>query len=174
MMMRNMTRSGSKTKRTSSVPIKSVCTTSGFVLGPDGSLLKSARPIRIEIERLRLIIPSQVRELLENEKSLDEIKAFVERDANPSFIYRGKIWLDGMAHSLVGLDLTYESNETILNADVAEIQEDIWFQGSSSIIGHIKAKEGVWGTKGELEIDKGPLSGSYKLFLNSTPERWGQ
>lgn len=173
-MMRNMTRSGSKTERASPAPIKSVCTTSGFVLGPDGSLLKSARPIRIEIERLRLIIPSQIRELLEKEKSLAEIKAFVEKDSNPSFIYRGKMWLDEMAHSLVGLDLAYEGNETILRADVAEIHEDIWFQGSSNIIGHIKAKEGTWGAEGELVIDNGSLSGSYKLFLSSTPEGWGR
>ena len=169
-----MTHSGSNIETISPAPIKSVCTKSGFVLGPAESLLKSARPIRIEIERLRLIIPSQIRELLENEKSLDEIKTFVERDANPSFVYRGKIWLDGMAHSLVELDLAYEGGETVLKADVAEVQENIWFQGSKNVIGHIKAKEGTLGTEGELVIDEGPMSGSYKLFLSSVQEVWGQ
>jgi len=160
----------------SAAPIKTLVVKSGFALGPAGSLFKSARPLRIEVEGLRLLSPTQIKDLLQNRKSLEEIKMLIEEEVNPSFIYRGKMRLDGEFFRLVDVHLRSWDSETVLSADLAEIRgvrEGIWSsEGVSDVVGHIETKEGFGHTGGNLVIDQGALSGRYSIHLDA-PSKGG-
>ncbi len=158
----------------SAAPIKAVWVKSGYALGPAGSFFKSARPLRIEIEGLRLLSPAQIKDLLQNRKSLEEIKMLIEEEANPSFIYRGKMRLDGELFQLVDVHLRSLDSGTVLSADLAEIRgerEGIWSsEGGGDVVGHIETKEGVEYGRGNLVIGQGTLSGRYTIHLDAPYE----
>jgi hypothetical protein len=158
----------------STVPMKTVLVKSGFALGPAGSFFKSARPLRIEVEGLRLLSPAQIKDLLQNRKSLEEIKILIEEEANPSFIFRGKMRLDGELFRLVDVHLRSLDSGTVLSADLAEIQggrEGIWSsEVGGDVVGHIETKEGVEYGRGNLVIGQGPLSGRYSIVLDAPSE----
>jgi hypothetical protein len=175
-MMKNMTIPESM-MGSSATPMKAVCVKSGFALGPAGSFFKSARPLRIEIEGLRLLSPAQIKDLLQNRKSIEEIKMLIEEEANPSFIYRGKMRLDGKCFRLVDVDFRSWDSETVLKADLAEIREGregIWSsEAAGGVVGRIETKEtkeGVGDARGTLMINQGTLSGRYTVHLDAPSE----
>ncbi|HOO53108.1 MAG TPA: hypothetical protein PLM24_02395 [Methanothrix sp.] len=169
-MMKNVTIPES-VMGSSAAPIKTVWVKSGFALGPAGSFFKSARPLRIEIEGMRLLSPAQIKDLLQNRKSIEEIKMLIEEEANPSFIYRGKMKLDGESYRLVDVDLRSMDSETVLKADLAEIRwgrEAIWSsEAAGDVVGRIETKEGIGDARGTLMINQGTLSGRYKVHLDA-------
>ncbi len=158
----------------SAVPIKTVCVKSGFALGPAGSFFKSARPLRIEIEGLRLLSPAQIKDLLHNRKSLEEIKMLIEEETNPSFIYRGTMRLDRESYKLVDVDYRSWDSETVLKADLAEIQgerESIWSsEAAGDVVGSIETKERFGDSRGTLMINQGTQSGRYTIHLDAPLE----
>lgn len=158
----------------SATPIKTVCVISGFALGPAGSFFKSARPLRIEIEGLRLLSPAQIKDLLQNRKSFEEIKMLIEEESNPSFIYRGKMRLDTESYSLVDVDSRSWDSDTVLKADLAEIRggrEGIWSsETAGDVVGRIETKDGVGDARGTLMINQGTLSGRYTVHLDASFE----
>jgi hypothetical protein len=161
----------------STAPIKTAWVKSGFALGPAGSFFKSARPLRIEIEGLRLLSPAQIKDLLQNRRSIEEVKMLIEEEVNPSFIYRGKMKLDGVLFRLVDVDLRSWDFETVLRADLAEIRgvrDGIWSsEGAGDIVGRIEMKEtrgGVRDGRGILMIHQGTLSGRYTVHLDAPAE----
>ncbi len=172
-MMKNITISESPIG-SNAAPIKTVLVKSGFALGPAGSSSNSARPLRIEIEGLRLLSPAQIRDLLQNRKSLEEIKMLIEEEANPSFIYRGKMRLGGQCFRLVDLDLRSRDSETVLSADLTEIREArdrTWrSEAASDVVGRIETKEGMGSARGLLVIRQGTLRGRYTVHLDAPPE----
>jgi len=163
-MIRNMAHQRSRVGP-SPEPMKTVYSKRGSVLGPAGS-----RAIKMEVEKLRLLAPSQIRKLLEDNKSLAEIKAIIEEDENPSFIYRGEIWLDGMGYKLIGIDLACKEDETVLKAELAEFREGIWSCTIGNIVGHIETRENTKSAEGKLVIDDGLFCGSYTVLLDSLPK----
>jgi hypothetical protein len=54
----------------SAAPMKAVTVRSGFALGSEGSIFKSARTLRIEIEEMRLRSPAQIKKLPQGRKSI--------------------------------------------------------------------------------------------------------
>ncbi len=175
-MMKNMTIPESLMD-SSAAPIKTVCVKSGFALGPAGSFFKSARPLRIEIEGLRLLSPAQIKDLLQNRKSIEEIKMLIEEEANPSFIYQGKMRLGRESYRLVDVDFRSWDSETVLRADLAEIRggrEGIWSsEAAGDVLGRIETKEtkeGVGDGRGTLMINQGTLSGRYTVHLDASFE----
>ncbi len=172
-MMKNMTIPESP-MGSSAGPIKTVWVKSGFALGPAGSFFKSARPLRIEIEGLRLLSPAQIKDLLQNRKSLEEIKMLIEEEANPSFIYQGKMRLGGELFRLLDVDLRSWDSETVLKADLAEIRgtrDGIWSsEASGDILGRIETKVGAGSAGGSLVISQGILSGRYTVHLDEPSE----
>mgnify|MGYP001230760830 CR=1 FL=1 len=157
-------------------PIKTICVKSGFALGPAGSLLKSARPLRIEIEGLRLLSPAQIKDLLNSRRSIEEIKMLIEEEVNPSFIYRGQMIIDREQFWLVDVDYRSEDSGTVLKADLAEVRrgrEGFWSsEAAGEVIGRIETKEtteGVGDAAGTLLIREGILSGRYKVHLSTPP-----
>ena len=172
-MMKNMTIPESPIG-SSAAPIKTVLVKSGFALGPAGSFFKSARPLRIEVEGLRLLSPAQIKDLLQKRRSLEEIKMLIEEEANPSFIYRGKMRLDRELFQLVDVHIRSWDSETVLSADRAEIREEregIWSsQGGGDVVGHIETKEGIGYAGGNLVMDQGTQSGRYTIHLDAPSE----
>jgi hypothetical protein len=159
----------------SATPMKAVSIKSGFALGPAGSFFKSARPLRIEIEGLRLLSPAQIKDLLHSRRSLEEVKMLIEEEANPTFIYRGRMGLDGEDYRLVDVDFRSWDSEIVLKADLAEAREgreEIWSSETvGDVVGRIETKEGVGGAgAGTLVINQGTLSGRYTVHLDASFE----
>jgi len=173
-MMKNMTVPESATGP-SATPTKTVFVKSGFALGPAGSFFKSARPLKIEIEGLRLLGPARIDDLMRSRTSFEEVKMLIEEKADPSYIYRGKIRIENEYYSLVDLDYRCQNSETILRAnladDLADLREgDGGLSEPDSIdrfIGHIEMREGGDDSGGSLVISQGILSGRYSIHLDS-------
>ena len=98
----------------------------------------------------------------------------IEEEVNPSFIYRGKMKLDGEHFRLVEVDFRSEDSETILKADLAEVRggrDGIWSSDArGDVVGRIETKEkveGVGDSGGTLVIKEGILSGKYTVHLNA-------
>jgi hypothetical protein len=130
-------------------PILTVCVKSGYALGPEGSLFRSARPLRIEIEGLRFLSPARIEGLLQNRTSLEEVKTLIEEEADPSYIYRGRIRIGNDYYSLVDVDFRCRDSEMILKANLAddlvnlrEGDEGIWSSGTEdNFIGYLDEGE---------------------------------
>lgn len=151
----------------SSAPMKMVFVKSGFVLGPAGSFLKSARPVRIDIEGMRLLSPAQIKDLLQNRKSLEEIKMLIEEEANPSFIYRGTMSLDGKSYRLADVDFRSRGSEMVLKAEIRRGCDGVFSsEASGEVMGRIEMKERVGYIRGNLIITSGNLRGRYVIHLD--------
>jgi hypothetical protein len=170
-MMKNMTIPES-TIGSSLPPIQTVWVKSGYALGPEGSLFRSARPLRIEIEGVRLLSPAQIRDLLQNRTSLEEVKMLIEEEADPSYIFQGKIMIENYYYSLVDVDLRCRDSEMILKAnlsddlaDLREGDEGVLSPGTEDgFIGHIEMSDCSGTSKGRLVISQGTLSGRYTFL----------
>jgi hypothetical protein len=146
----------------------------GFVLGPDNSTL----PMRLQVERVRGIDPSQVRQLLGENKTLGEIKAEIEGD-DRAYGYRGNILLDHAHYLLQNLNLTSEGRNSTL---VADLMEPVWgtiptapgpdheIAGTVSIETRHREDGSSIGV-GTLLIFGGPRAGSYLVILDSSVGR---
>ncbi len=155
-------------------PMNTICVKSGYALGPEGSFFKSARPLRIEIEGMRLLSPAQIKDHLLNRTSLEEIKMLIEEEADPSYIYRGKIRIDNDYYSLVDVDFRCRDSGTILRANLADDLADLregdgahLYSGTKDdFVGHIETRVCGGISKGRLVISHGILSGRYNVHLD--------
>ncbi|MGB3944589.1 MAG: hypothetical protein WBK88_07355 [Methanothrix sp.] len=145
----------------SPVPMKTLSVKRGFATGPAGSLLKADRPLRIYIEGLRLLTPDQIRDLLLKRRSLEEVKMLIQEDAAPTFIYRGKMSLDGETFRLADVEFRSRGSETVLRARIAEDIEGVAGVGRSEVegyvVGRIEIIEGVsdnvsWRASGRASV----------------------
>ncbi len=162
----------------SPTPLKTVSSRRGFATGPAGSSLKSDRPVRVEIEGLRLLSPAQIKDLLLKRKNLEEVKMLIEEEANPTFIYRGKMSLDGETFRLVDVEFRSLGPETVLRARITEVRGSgggIWSDDvEGEVVGRIETKggfseevsEGVSDAPGSMAIYRGALAGRYALRLD--------
>jgi hypothetical protein len=150
----------------SSPPMKTVFVKSGFALGPAGSLSKSARHFRIVIEGMRLLSPAQIRNLLHNRKSLEEIKMLIEEEANPSFIYWGTMSLEGKSYRLSDVDIRSRDTETVLRAEIRRGSDCvISSETSGDVMGRIEVNCRALKDAGTLIMNCGTLRGRYALHL---------
>lgn len=159
----------------STIPMKTAFVRSGFAVGPAGSPFQAALPIRMEIEGLRLLSPSQIRELLSSRRSIDEVKMLIEEEANPSFIYWGNLQLEKERFKLSDLCFRTLDSETVLKADLAEVRGGgIWSsEAKGAVAGRIETREtkvAGWEGGGTLVIREGPKSGRYRVHLEAPSE----
>lgn len=175
-MMKNMTMTVPESATGSlAAPTSTFFVKSGFVLGPAGSFSKSARPLKIEIEGLRLLGPARIDDLMQSRTSLEEVKMLIEEEADPTYIYRGKIRIENEYYSLVDLDYRRQNSETILRANLADDLADLRGgdeglpepESRDKFIGHIEMREGGGDSGGSLVISQGILSGRYAVHLDS-------
>lgn len=144
----------------------------GVALGPGGETL----PVRLRVEKVRLIDPSQVRRLLEENRTLGEIRAEIGGGDDGAYGYRGNLRLGRAHYILKGLKVAVDGEKTSLEA---ELLEPAWGEipappppglkkvGTISIDSrdHDGSAIGV----GNLVILSGPLAGSYVVLLEPPP-----
>ncbi len=152
------------------VLISIVLSERGFALGPDDETL----PVRLQVEKVRGIDPSWVRQLLGENRTLGEIKAEIEGD-DRTYSYRGNMRL-GRAHYVLGnLNITLEDPNSTLEADV---MEPVWgaiptaSEPGLELVGLIsietRRQDGSAIGVGSLVIFSGPYAGSYAVLLDSS------
>jgi hypothetical protein len=107
------------------VPIIIVYRGQGFALKADGTGLHT---LRIHVVRIRHIEPMRVRELMEKDKSIEEIRGeIIEKGQTPS--YRGHLRFAEEHYQLANLSVTHEGDNLTIKADVmVQVQEPL--QGS--------------------------------------------
>ncbi len=143
----------------------------GVALGPENETL----PVRLRVERVRVIDPSQVRQLLGENRTLGEIKEEIEGDGG-DYSYRGNIRLGHAHYLLKDLNLTSEGRNSTLDA---ELMEPVWgaiptapepgheVAGTVSIETRHLEDGSVIGV-GTILIFGGPFAGSYLVILDSS------
>lgn len=152
------------------VLISIVCSERGFALGPDNETL----PVRLQVEKVRGIDPSQVRRLLGENRTLGEIKAEIEGD-DQAYNYRGSMRIVRAHYVLDNLNMTSEDPNSTLEADV---MEPVWgaipteSEPGLEMAGHIsietRRQDGSGIGVGSLVIFSGPYAGSYVVLLDSS------
>ncbi len=153
------------------VLISIVSSQRGFALGPDNVTL----PVRLQVEKVRGIDPSLVRQLLRENRTLGEIKSQIEGD-DGAYSYRGNMRL-GRAHYLLeNLNVTSEDLNSTLEAD---LMEPVWgaiptaSEPGHEMAGHVSIQtrrqedDSAIGV-GSLVVFSGLYVGSYLVLLDSS------
>lgn len=165
----NTTMDGSKVNLNRS--IKAVITRCGVAKGAQRSC-----PFKMVIEKKRWLQPSQIRKLLEANKSLQEINTLLVDEDNPFFTYKGSIWLDDdETYTLLDTDVIVEDNGFTLTADVvADRSQRGFFPNklllgkSCNVVGKIRVRKISESMEGELTIGNGHCSDNYWLLFDSS------
>ncbi len=132
-------------------------------------------PVRLNVETIMTVDPSEVRRLLASNISLKEIRSQA-RVGNRNMIQRGNIRLNNDGYRLTDIVLKSSGNRSILEASVASSMST---SGSgdiiSSAVGHIvliiSEVDDVEVAEGYLTIGDSKYSGNYSLSLNEWPGR---
>jgi len=139
-------------------PIKTVLVKSGFALGPEGSIFKAARTLRIEIKEMKLHNPTQIREFPQN----------------PTYVYRGEIQIEKARYRLVDVNIRLQDSEVVMEAGLADIRDDDKgfprYSNRNDLIGEIETRESGGIAKGRLVINQGIFSGRYTVHLDAPIE----
>ncbi|MGB3944492.1 MAG: hypothetical protein WBK88_06860 [Methanothrix sp.] len=141
----------------------------GVALGPGGETL----PLRLRVEKVRWIDPSHVRRLLEENRTLGEIRAEIGGADDGAYGYRGNLRLGRTHYILEGLKVGIDGEKASLEA---ELLEPLWGEilalpapglkrvGTISI--DSRDHEGSAISVGSIVILSGPLAGSYVVLLD--------
>lgn len=140
----------------------------GVALRTDGERI----PLRLRVEKARGIDPSLVRRLLEENRTLGEIKAEIE-GYDRAYSYRGNLRL-GRAHYLLeDLKIIVDGENSTL---AAELLEPPWGEilappaTGRNRVGKIaidtRLQDGSYISVGSLVIRSGPLAGSYVIVMD--------
>lgn len=162
----------------SATPIETITVISGFALGPEGSLFKSARTLRIEIEVVRLRSSFQIKKASQERKSIHEADTLIEGEMDPTYVlYRGEIQIEKARYRLVDMDIRRLNSEVVMKAGLADIRDGderfLHHIKKGNLIGEIETKESGGTAKGLLVINQGIFSGRYTVRLN-TPVGGGE
>jgi hypothetical protein len=154
------------------VPVEVLYSGHGFALRDNESHL-----LRLKVESIMPLEPSQIRGLLASNKSLEEIRDDI-RAKEGKKTDRGSIILDRSIYPLINIAVSASgNNSTALKADLAysgplSTANDTAILGSISMI-ISPTDEGMIG-KGELSIEQGSLAARYSFQVDMEPNRHGQ
>jgi hypothetical protein len=156
----------------SAAPMETVTVISGFALGLEGSLFKSARTLRIEIEVVRLRSPSQIKKASQERTSIHEADTLIEGETGPTYVlYQGEIQIEKARYKLVDMDIRRLDSGVVMKAGLADIRDcDESFPlhiKKGNLIGEIETKECGGTAKGLLVINQGIFSGRYTVRLDT-------
>jgi len=149
------------------VPIEVLQSGRGFALKDNESHV-----LRLNVETLRPMDPTQIRTLLASNKSLDEIREEIQAREDET-TYRGSLMLDRSIYPLGNIEMIpLGNNSTDLRADLADpslasADSEIAIVGSISVI--IATSEGGIVGKGELELSQTQHTGKYTVLLDMQP-----
>jgi len=154
------------------VPVDVLYSGHGFALRDNESHL-----LRLKVEAIMPLDPSQIRGLLASNKSLEEIRDDI-RAKEGKKTNRGSMILDRSIYPLINIALSASgNNSTALKADLAD-SGPLSTANDTAILGNISmiispTDEGIVG-KGELYIEQGSLAASYSLLVDMEHPRNGQ
>ncbi len=154
------------------VPIEILQSGRGFALKDNESHV-----LRLNVETLLPLDPTQIRTLLASNKSLDEIREEI-RAREDETTYRGSLMLDRSIYPLGNIELSPSgNNSTAVRADLADpslmsADSEIAIVGSISVI--IATSEGGMVGKGELELNQTQYRGNYTVLLDMQPHTCGK
>ena len=129
-------------------------------------------PVKIQLARVRSLRPLYIRELLRENKSIEEIIVEIAK-IDEVFVYQGHMRLSDNDYKLVDINVTEYGDDYILDAEVMELRGGIMPLIDGIIAGHIWINSTVAvGTtlhEGKLVIHRGQRIGNYTLLLDMTP-----
>ncbi|MGA9098798.1 MAG: hypothetical protein WB392_07700 [Methanotrichaceae archaeon] len=134
--------------------------------------------LRMNVELIRDIDPTYLRDLMTSNKSIEAIKEGLNaKEGNASL--RGSLRINESSYSLLNIKLVpYQDNATIVDADVAKLYlkpapGEIMRPDASdrtAVAGHIKVtvapSEGGLVGKGEITMGSDEYNGKYNVFLH--------
>ena len=146
-------------------PINVVHSGQGFALTDDDEF----HVLRIHIVRVRNLQPTDIRGLLEANKSIEEIRAEIMEGEGVPF-YRGYLRLGVNHYRLANISVSEPGDNRTLYADV---MEPSWDSESTETIGSIAVTamnyEGVRIGDGTLTMPEGNYTGDYRVLLTMHP-----
>ncbi len=143
------------------VPIRVIHSGYGFALSGD-----EFHVLRMHIVRARHIRPIYIRGLMEENKSIEEIRAEI-MGAGWTPFYRGHLRLGENHYLLVNISIGDQGEARIVNADVRERGEDGETVGKISVT--VMDYEGLRIGDGTLTMSEGEYSGEYRVLLDILP-----
>lgn len=140
----------------------------GVALRTDGERI----PVRLLVEKAKGIDPSLVRRLLEENRTLGEIRAEIE-GYERAYSYRGNLRLGGACYLLGDLEIVIDGQNSTLEGDLLE---PAWGEvrappsPARKRVGKIaidtRLQNGSYISVGSLVIRSGPLAGSYVVVMD--------
>jgi hypothetical protein len=143
-------------------PITVVHKAQGFALNESSD---EFHVLRTSIVRVRRVQPMRMRDLMETNKSIEDIKAEItEKDWVP--FYKGSIRLGERNYQLVNISVNETEGNRTFSADLVDPLVD---SEPSETVGRIEVTalnyEGVGIGDGTLTMDEGAYSGEYRVLL---------
>ena len=154
------------------VPIEILQSGRGFALKENESHV-----LRLNVETLLPLDPTQIRMLLASNKSLDEIRKDI-RAKEGEATYRGSLMLDRSIYPLINIAVSPSSNNsTAVRADLADFSIES-AESEPAIVGSvfviIAPSNGSMVGKGELDLNQSLQSERYAILLDMQPPRCGK
>jgi hypothetical protein len=154
------------------VPIEILQSGRGFALRGNESHV-----LRLNVETLLPLDPTQMRMLLASNKSLDEIRKDI-RATEGETTYRGSLMLDRCIYPLINIAVSpLSNNSTAVGADLADFSLES-SESEPAIVGSvfviISPSNGSMVGKGELDLNQSLQSEKYAILLDMQPPRCGK
>lgn len=150
------------------IPIEVLYSGRGFAL-----LNNESHILRLNVESLMPLDPSQIRKLLASNKSLEEISQEIRAKGGEA-IHRGGMRLDKIIYPLVNITISpSDDNLTNLSAEVG-VPPGNETSMAGSITLSIAPADGTVVGKGELILTRGPQAGTYSVLLEMQPSMHGK
>lgn len=154
------------------VPIEMLQSGRGFALKDNESHV-----LRLNVETLLPLDPTQIRMLLASNTSLDEIRKDI-RAREDEATYRGSLMLDRDIYPLVNIAVSpLNNNSTSVRADLADFSLE-FAESEPAIVGSvfviIAPSNGSMVGKGELYLNQSMQSQRYAILLDMQPPRCGK
>jgi hypothetical protein len=152
-------------------PITVVHKAQGFALNESGD---GFHVLRVNILKVRHIHPMEIRGLMEENKSISEIRAEItEKDW--VLLYKGSLRLGERNYQLVNISVNETEGNRTFSADIVGPMWSTETSDEMNNTGHINVTvmpyEGVWIGDGTLTMDEGEYKGDYRVLLDVLPPR---
>ena len=133
--------------------------------------------LRLNVETLLPLDPTQIRMLLASNESLDEIRKDIRANEGEA-TYRGSLMLDRSIYPLINIAVSpLGNNSTAVGADLADFsiksaENEPAIVGSVFVI--ISPSNGSMVGKGELDLNRSQQSEKYAILLDMQSPRCGK
>jgi hypothetical protein len=125
-------------------------------------------PLFVSIQRIRYIDPTEIRNLMSTNKSLEELKSAINEQTS-EIIYDGDIKLRDKTYRLANANATKSETGQVIDADLIGSQ-NAKHDGLNAVKGHIMLivpdSKDADACRGVLDMKEDGLKGTYQVLLN--------